>query len=222
MQDDDQGSVSPNHMSASPEESDDDEVDELDDESEVGDDQEGSGSGDTPVDEGSTGHSDPTANSRVDVGANKKARASKRKHKDTPPTVRRKAEKHDRKIDLGLHDHKAHADCPDTLACLPDTNGRPQHTLPVILRCAILGSPRQRLTIREIYASMEAKYPYYKNAGQTWKVHRTMDLHLAFHIDYIYLFCSNLCAIIFHLIACSKGSLDLFLILGLVHTGQSI
>ncbi|KAF8808142.1 hypothetical protein BYT27DRAFT_7190260 [Phlegmacium glaucopus] len=82
---------------------------------------------------------------------------------------RRKLEKHDRKIDLGLHDHKAHADCPDTLACLPDTNGRPQHTLPVILRCAILGSSRKRLTIREIYAAMESKYPFYKSAGQTWK-----------------------------------------------------
>jgi hypothetical protein len=89
-------------------------------------------------------------------------------HNSTAP--RRKLEKHDRKIDLGLHDHKAHADCPDTLACLPDTNGRPQHTLPVILRCAILGSSRKRLTIREIYAAMESKYPFYKSAGQTWKV----------------------------------------------------
>ncbi|KAF9486568.1 hypothetical protein BDN70DRAFT_21478 [Pholiota conissans] len=89
--------------------------------------------------------------------------------KRAEPAPRRKHEKHDRKIDLGLHDHKAHADCPDTLACLPDTHGRPQHTLPVILRCAILGSPRKRLTIREIYATMESKYPYYKTAGQTWK-----------------------------------------------------
>lgn len=86
------------------------------------------------------------------------------------PAARKKVERHDRRIDLGLLDHKAHPDCPDTLACLPDTNGRPQHTLPVILRCAILGSPRKRLTIREIYATMEAKYPYYKTAGQTWKV----------------------------------------------------
>ncbi|KAI0053388.1 winged helix DNA-binding domain-containing protein, partial [Auriscalpium vulgare] len=46
---------------------------------------------------------------------------------------------------------------------------RPQHTLPVILRCAILGSPKKRLTIREIYAAMEDKYPYYKTAGSTWK-----------------------------------------------------
>ncbi|KAK1234864.1 hypothetical protein PQX77_001958 [Marasmius sp. AFHP31] len=66
-------------------------------------------------------------------------------------------------------DHKPHPNCPDTLACLPDTEGRPQHTLPVILRCAILGSPRKRLTIREIYAAMEGKYAYYRTAGQTWK-----------------------------------------------------
>ncbi|TRM66256.1 hypothetical protein BD626DRAFT_487197 [Schizophyllum amplum] len=52
-------------------------------------------------------------------------------------------------------DHQPHPDCPDTLACLPDTDGRPQHTLPVILRCAILGSPQKRLTIRGIYAAME-------------------------------------------------------------------
>ncbi|KAI0756478.1 hypothetical protein C8Q80DRAFT_1278645 [Daedaleopsis nitida] len=68
---------------------------------------------------------------------------------------------------IGPHD--PHPDCPDTLACLPDTDGRPQHTLPVILRCTILGSPRRRLTIREIYAAMERKYPYYKSAGPAWK-----------------------------------------------------
>ncbi|KAJ6483884.1 hypothetical protein DFH09DRAFT_1054687 [Mycena vulgaris] len=66
-------------------------------------------------------------------------------------------------------EHIPHPDCPDSLACLPDTDGRPQHTLPVILRCAILGSPRKRLTIREIYAAMEEKYAYYRTAGPTWK-----------------------------------------------------
>ncbi|KAG6811451.1 hypothetical protein H0H92_007322 [Tricholoma furcatifolium] len=54
-------------------------------------------------------------------------------------------------------DHEVHPNCPDSLNCLPNTDGRPQHTLPVILRCAILGSPRKRLTIREIYAAMEKK-----------------------------------------------------------------
>ena len=71
--------------------------------------------------------------------------------------------------------HEPHPDCPDTLACLPDTDGRPQHTLPVILRCTILGSPRKRLTIREIYAAMERKYPYYKTAGPAWKVCTLFD-----------------------------------------------
>lgn len=66
--------------------------------------------------------------------------------------------------------HEPHPNCPDSLDCLPDTEGRPQHTLPVILRCAILGSPRKRLTIREIYAAMEGKYDYYRTAGPTWKV----------------------------------------------------
>ncbi|KAH8099829.1 hypothetical protein BXZ70DRAFT_1000678 [Cristinia sonorae] len=65
--------------------------------------------------------------------------------------------------------HPKHENCPDKLDCLPDTDGRPQHTLPVILRCAILGSPKQRLTIREIYAAMEKKYSYYTTAGPAWK-----------------------------------------------------
>ncbi|KAF5388494.1 hypothetical protein D9757_004720 [Collybiopsis confluens] len=77
-------------------------------------------------------------------------------HQDVPERVKRV-------------DHEPHPNCPDSLDCLPDTNGRPQHTLPVILRCAILGSPRKRLTIREIYAAMEGKYDYYRTAGPTWK-----------------------------------------------------
>ncbi|KAI0639933.1 hypothetical protein C8Q77DRAFT_1083679 [Trametes polyzona] len=73
------------------------------------------------------------------------------------------------RAEVFIRAHEPHPDCPDTLACLPDTDGRPQHTLPVILRCTILGSPRKRLTIREIYAAMERKYPYYKTAGPAWK-----------------------------------------------------
>ncbi|EJD03825.1 winged helix DNA-binding domain-containing protein, partial [Fomitiporia mediterranea MF3/22] len=46
---------------------------------------------------------------------------------------------------------------------------KPQHTLPVILRCAILGSAKRKLTIRDIYAAMENKYPYYRTAGPAWK-----------------------------------------------------
>ncbi|KAL5534108.1 hypothetical protein ACEPAG_569 [Sanghuangporus baumii] len=65
--------------------------------------------------------------------------------------------------------HPPHENCPDSLDCLPDTNDRPQHTLPVILRCAILGSAKRKLTIRDIYAAMERKYPYYRTAGPAWK-----------------------------------------------------
>jgi len=72
--------------------------------------------------------------------------------------------------------HEPHLVCPDNLGCLPDTEGRPQHTLPVILRCAILGSPKRRLTIREIYAAVETKYSYYKTAGTAWKVSVTRDV----------------------------------------------
>jgi hypothetical protein len=67
-------------------------------------------------------------------------------------------------------EHKEHPHCPSSLHCLRDTDGRPPHTLPVILRCTILGSPNKKLTIREIYAAMENKYPWYKTAGNAWKV----------------------------------------------------
>lgn len=97
-------------------------------------------------------------------------------------------------------DHEPHPNCPDSLDCLPDTEGRPQHTLPVILRSAILGSPRKRLTIREIYAAMEGKYdyyryvqilvlvysfnldPFYRTAGPTWKV-RMVSGRVLFNLD---------------------------------------
>lgn len=54
---------------------------------------------------------------------------------------------------LSVHD--AHEGCPNALNCLPDTEGRPQHTLPIILRCATLGSANKRLMVRDIYAAME-------------------------------------------------------------------
>jgi hypothetical protein len=73
-------------------------------------------------------------------------------------------------VSPATNEHEPHANCPNSLRCLPDTNQRPQHTLPIILRCTILGSPKKRLTIRDIYAAMEGKYPYYRTAGITWKV----------------------------------------------------
>lgn len=165
------------HMSSSPEDDDDmtpvsdDEVDELEEESDEDEDyiERFLGASKRSGAHDSSEGGDENVLENVRTGSvNKQGHDPERPRK--PPAPRKKAERHDRRIDLGLLDHKAHTDCPDTLACLPDTNGRPQHTLPVILRCAILGSPRKRLTIREIYATMETKYPYYKTAGQTWKV----------------------------------------------------
>lgn len=74
-------------------------------------------------------------------------------------------------------EHKEHPHCPSSLHCLRETDGRPPHTLPVILRCTILGSPNKKLTIREIYAAMENKYPWYKTAGNAWKVCHTRPQH---------------------------------------------
>lgn len=170
-------------MSSSPEDEDDmtpasdEEIDELEDETDDDDDygepsptskkSADRDSAEVPDESGVEDEIKADDITRENLGKTKAEKPARR-----PP--RRRIERHDRRIDLGLLDHKAHPDCPDTLACLPDTNGRPQHTLPVILRCAILGSLRKRLTIREIYATMEAKYPYYKTAGQTWKVgHRS-------------------------------------------------
>lgn len=79
------------------------------------------------------------------------------------------SEQHRHSVDA-LGKHVAHERCPDSLSCLPDTEGRPQHTIPIIIRCAILGSPNERLTVRSIYDTMEQKFPYYRTAGISWKV----------------------------------------------------
>lgn len=66
--------------------------------------------------------------------------------------------------------HPHHPDCPNSLNCLPDTNEKPNHILPVIVRSAILGSPKQKLTIREIYKAVENKFPYFRTTEVNWKV----------------------------------------------------
>lgn len=66
--------------------------------------------------------------------------------------------------------HPYHPDCPNSLNCLPDTNEKPNHILPVIVRSAILGSPKQKLTIREIYKAIENKFPYFRTTEVNWKV----------------------------------------------------
>lgn len=69
----------------------------------------------------------------------------------------------------GMHD--LHEDCPSSLRCLDDTDERPKYTYALLLRCAILGSPEGRLTQREIFDDVKAKYPYFRTASAaTWQV----------------------------------------------------
>lgn len=68
--------------------------------------------------------------------------------------------------------HPHHPNCPDSLNCLADTNDKPNHILPVIIRGAILGSPMRKLTLRGIYATIEEKWPYYRTAPSGWKARR--------------------------------------------------
>ncbi|KZV65196.1 hypothetical protein PENSPDRAFT_656008 [Peniophora sp. CONT] len=60
--------------------------------------------------------------------------------------------------------HESHPGCPDSLCCLEDTNDRPLYTIPVLISCAILGSPGQRMLVSEIYESIMAKYPYFTSS----------------------------------------------------------
>ncbi|KIO23167.1 hypothetical protein M407DRAFT_78362, partial [Tulasnella calospora MUT 4182] len=45
----------------------------------------------------------------------------------------------------------------------------PPYPYSTIIRYAIEGSPRGMLTLAEIYEVVEARFPYYKNAGMGWK-----------------------------------------------------
>ncbi|KAF4611439.1 hypothetical protein D9613_004157 [Agrocybe pediades] len=80
-------------------------------------------------------------------------------------------------------DHVPHDNCPDSLTCLPDTDERPDLSLPIILRCCILGSANKSMTIREIYNAMETKFPYYKGGGSTWK--QAVRHHLALNRQFV-------------------------------------
>lgn len=59
-----------------------------------------------------------------------------------------------------------HSGCPDSLSCLQGSNGKALDPIPVIIRCAILGSFMKRLTISELYGTLEDKYPWYRNIGR--------------------------------------------------------
>lgn len=48
---------------------------------------------------------------------------------------------------------------------------RPAYPIPTIIKCAILGSPRQQLTLSELYQAMEMRFEYYKTSDpKSWRV----------------------------------------------------
>lgn len=62
---------------------------------------------------------------------------------------------------------------PLSLTDLPNfpAEQKPPFTYPVLIRLAIMGSPQRRLLLSQIYASIEDKFPWYKeNASKAWKV----------------------------------------------------
>ena len=120
------------------------------------------------------------------------------------------------------HRHEPHKDYPDTLACLPNTDGQPQNMLPVILCCAILGSPCRHLTIHEIYAAMEDKYAYYKTTSPTWKVTWSFQYLPWIASNHVIWFDSNLYTIISCLIISLNAKPDPSLIWALGHIEPSI
>ncbi|GJJ12982.1 hypothetical protein Clacol_007229 [Clathrus columnatus] len=58
---------------------------------------------------------------------------------------------------------------PYSLNMLTDAgDDSPPHNLSVILKCAILGSPRQKLTLREIRIAMCRRFAYYSTSNTGW------------------------------------------------------
>ena len=66
--------------------------------------------------------------------------------------------------------HSDHPGCPNALTCLQDSDERPGYTLRTVITCTILGSPQQRLTLRDIFLYVKAKYPYFKAQSKTFEV----------------------------------------------------
>ena len=66
--------------------------------------------------------------------------------------------------------HGEHSGCPSALTCLQDSDERPGYTLRTIITCTILGSPEKRLTLRDIFLYVKAKYPFFKAQSKTFEV----------------------------------------------------
>ncbi|KZV68479.1 hypothetical protein PENSPDRAFT_735936 [Peniophora sp. CONT] len=75
--------------------------------------------------------------------------------------------------------HERHEHCPDSLTCLSDTRGCPPYQLALITRATILGSPERRLSLGDIYTTIQKKYPYF----QTGVAERTMKQEVEFELS---------------------------------------
>ncbi|CUA67738.1 Forkhead box protein L1 [Rhizoctonia solani] len=76
------------------------------------------------------------------------------------------------------------AELPNDLSALADAHPgqKPPYPYSTIIRYAIQGSPRQRLTLSELYETMEARFPWFKTAGSGWKnsVRHNLSLNRCF------------------------------------------
>lgn len=53
----------------------------------------------------------------------------------------------------------------------PPPGEKPNYPYPTLIKLAIYGSPRKRLTLQEIYQALEARFEWFKNsADAAWKV----------------------------------------------------
>jgi forkhead box protein J2/3 len=59
---------------------------------------------------------------------------------------------------------------------------KPPFPLSTILKFALLGSPRGKLTLAEIYETLMARFPFFKHVKTDWQnsVHHTLSLHVCF------------------------------------------
>ncbi|KAF8341332.1 uncharacterized protein EI90DRAFT_2872920, partial [Cantharellus anzutake] len=65
----------------------------------------------------------------------------------------------------------------------PTSQDKPPYPYTTILRFAILGSPRKKLTLGEIYETMENRFPWFKNnTDKGWRnsVRHTLSLGKCF------------------------------------------
>ena len=76
---------------------------------------------------------------------------------------------------LGLMDR----DQPINLEVLdnPPAGEKPNYPYPTLIKLAIYGSPRKRLTLQEIYQALEGRFEWFKNSTDAaWKVRSTFSI----------------------------------------------